>query len=203
MPETLTIRLTRRIAGIRVLTAAGSAAGGLPVEGDGERQATAEQVEKALAAERARMAAELDQQKARFDQLCRTVGAVAGNLDKLYHNTLAENRADIARLSIEIARRILRRQVALGNYDIQAIIEEVLQHVPTRQDLVIFLNPEDLSACRQRQQEDPEGPFTGLEFAADGSVGRGECLVETPKGVVKSFIEEHLERISEALEKVE
>ena len=74
---------------------------------------------------------------------------------------------------------------------------------PARQDIVIRLNPEDLPQCQQHQQENPDSPFAELEFTADWSVGRGECLVETPKGIVKSFIEEHLERISEALQKVE
>ena len=65
------------------------------------------------------------------------------------------------------------------------------------------LNPEDLPGCRKLQEEGPENPFTELELTADWSIGRGECLIETPKGIVKSFIEEHLERIGEALQKVE
>lgn len=203
MPEMLTIRLARRIAGVRVLNASGKARSGAAPTGSDNEQATAERIETAIQAERARMAAELDQQKSRFAQLCRAAGAVADNLDKLYRDTLADNRADIAKLAVEIARRILRHQVAQGNYDIRAIVEEALKHAPTRQNVVIRLNPEDLPGCQQHQQENPDSPFAELEFAADWNVGRGECLVETPKGIVKSFIEEHLERISQALQKVE
>jgi len=202
MPETLTIRLTRRIAGVRVFDAAGDACAGPPLMESDEEPMASERIETAIHAERARMAAELEQQKSRFAQLCQTVGAVAADLDRLHQETLANNRTDIARLAVEIARKILRHKVSQGDYDIQAIIEEALKRAPTRQDIVIHLNPEDLTPCQQHQQENPDSPFARLELMADWSVGRGECLVETPKGIVKSFIEEHLGRISEALEKV-
>jgi flagellar assembly protein FliH len=196
--ETLTIQFARPLAGVRVLDAADDArACPFGMESDEERTA-GERLETIVQAERA----QLEHQKNRFAELCQTVGAVAANLEKLYRETLANNRTDIAGLAVEIARKILRHKVAQGDYDIQAIIEEALKRAPTRQDIVIRLNPEDLPRCQQHQQENPDSPFAELGFMADWSVGRGECLVETPKGIVKSFIEEHLDRISEALEKV-
>lgn len=203
MAQMLTIQLARPIARVRVLQVAGSArAGSDPVKGD-PVQSGADSVLAAVQAERAHIAQELEQQNARFDQLCQTAGGIAEKLDRLYQDTLEGNRAEIARLAVEIARKILSHKVAQGDYDIQAIIEEALKRAPTRQSTVIRLNPEDLPRCQQHQQENPDSPFAELEFAADWSVGRGECLVETPKGIVKSFIEEHLERIGEALQKVE
>jgi len=82
-------------------------------------------------------------------------------------------------------------------------VEEALKESPTRRNIVVHLNPEDVAPCRELQRQNPQSPFAGLEFTADRSIGRGECLVETPKGIVTSFIEEHLERISEALQKVQ
>jgi len=149
------------------------------------------------------MAVELDRQKGQFSQSCQTVNAIAANLDKLYQETLADNRADIVKLAVEIARKILHYKVSQGDYDIQAIVEEALKRAPARQNVVIRLNPEDLEPCQRYQQENPGNPFAELAFTADWSVGRGECLVETPKGIVKSFIEEHLEHIAEAFQKVE
>ena len=129
--------------------------------------------------------------------------ATVDGLHRLHEETLAGNRAQIARLAVEIARRILLYKVGKGDYEIQAIVEEALKRAPTRQNVVVHLNPEDLSRCQQLQQADPQSPFAALEFAADWNIGRGECLVETPKGIVQSFLEEHLEHISEALQKAE
>ena len=67
----------------------------------------------------------------------------------------------------------------------------------------MHLNPQDLGQCQKLQQEDPGGAFACLTLVADPGVARAECLLETPKGTIKSFLEEHIERISEALQKAE
>ena len=45
--------------------------------------------------------------------------------------------------------------------------------------------------------------FVGIKFVSDSNIGRAECLIETPKGIVESLIEKNLEQISKALEKAE
>lgn len=203
MPQTLSIKLAQRITAVRVFTAAGGACAD-PSRGESQdTQAATERIESLIQAERTRMAAELERQKGQFSQSCQTADAIVANLNKLYQNTLANNHADIVKLAVEIARKILKHKVSQGDYDIQAIVEEALKRAPASQEIVIRLNPEDLPACQQYQQENPGNAFAELAFTADWSIGRGECLVETPKGIVKSFIEEHLEHISEALQKVE
>ncbi len=146
---------------------------------------------------------ELQHQKDKLAQLLQTVNSMAEGLRTLHEQTLAGNHAEIAKLAVEIARRILMYKAGKGDYEIQAIVEEALKQAPTRQHVIVHLNPGDLPPCQQLQQENPQSPWAELELTADWSVGRGECLVETPKGIVRSFLEEHLERISEALQRVE
>ncbi len=142
-------------------------------------------------------------QRAELARRLEIVNGLVGGLRKLHEETLAGNRTEIARLAVEIARRILMYKVGKGDYEIQAIVEEALKRAPTRQNVVVRLNPEDVPLCQQLQEENPQSPLAELEFTADWNIGRGECLVETPKGIVRSFIEEHLEHIGEALQKVE
>jgi flagellar assembly protein FliH len=146
---------------------------------------------------------ELQQQKDTLAQLVETVNGVATGLSRSYEQMLASNHGEIAKLAVEIARKILMYKAGKGDYEIQAIVEEALKQAPTHQNVVVRLHPEDLPHCQQLQQENPQSPLAELEFAADWSIGRGECLVETPKGIVQSFIEERLERISGALQKVQ
>ncbi len=142
-------------------------------------------------------------QRAELARLLEIVNRLAGGLHQLHEQTLAHNRAEIARLAVEIARRILMCKAGKGDYEIQAIVEEALKRAPTRQNVVVRLNPEDVSRCQQLQKDNPQSPLAELELTADWNIGRGECLLETPKGIVRSFIEEHLEHISEALQKAE
>ncbi len=203
MPEVPTLQFALPIARVRVLGVTGVPRDDPRGESTDEDRATTERLDGIIQAERARMADELKRQKGQFAQQCEMAGNIVKNLDRLYQDTVANNRAEIARLAVEIARKILMQRVAQGDYDIQAIVEEALKRAPAHEGIVVRLNPEDLPPCQQHQQENPDSPFAELEFAADWSVGRGECLVETPKGIVKSFIEEHLERLAEALQKVE
>ncbi|MCX5645668.1 MAG: FliH/SctL family protein [Phycisphaerae bacterium] len=146
---------------------------------------------------------ELQEQRNKLARLLETVNGVAAGLHRSYEQMLASNHGEIAKLAVEIARKILMYKAGKGDYEIQAIVEEALQQAPTRQNVVVRLHPEDLPRCQQLQRENPQSPLAELEFTADGSLGRGECLVQTPKGIVQSFIEEHLERISGALQKVQ
>jgi len=197
MSEIQTIRLMQPITGACVVRAAGdTCADAAPAEYTPEPPT-------ATQADPARLLRELDQQKSELAQLRKTLQSLADGLQTLHDQTLAHNRTAIAKLAVEIARKILMYRVGKGDYEIQAIVEEALKRAPTRQSIIIRLNPEDLPRCQQLQQEEPQSPLAGLEFTADWSVGRGECLVETPKGMVQSFLEEHLEHISEALGKVE
>jgi len=201
MPEMLTINLAQPIAAVRIIHGADAVVN--------DRRAPQSVQDRPGAAEAAMQAnpyssaEEREQQQAEIAALCRTVGSIADSLRKLHEGLLANNHTEIAGLAIEIARKILMHKVAKGEYDIQAIVTEALKRAPTRRNIVVRLNPEDLPRCRKLQEEGPENPFTELELTADWSIGRGECLIETPKGIVKSFIEEHLERIGEALQKVE
>ncbi len=146
---------------------------------------------------------EFQEQQSELARLLVTLHEIIDSLHTLHEQAVASHPAEIAKLAVEIARRILRHKVDKGDYEIQAIVEEALQESPTQQNIVIHLNPDDLLPCQELQRQNPQSPFAGLELTVDRTIGRGECLVETPKGIVKSFIAERLERISEALQKVQ
>ncbi len=148
-------------------------------------------------------ATDLEQQEKALVQLCGTVDGLAGKLNDLHQQTVTQNRSDVAKLAVEIARKILHWKVGQGDYEIQEVIEEALKQAPTRQKLVVRVNPEDLTRCQQLQEEHPNSQFAELEFTADWGIAAADCLIETPKGIVRSFVAEHLDRIGEALERAQ
>lgn len=189
MPQTLTINLVRPITALHVLDAE-------------DHEAAVEEVIASCAPGRdARWSTEAQERK--LKQLSETLNNVVARLNEFYLETVAKSRSDIARLAVEIARKILMWKTEKGDYDIHAIVEETLKRAPTRQNIVIRLNPEDLPLCQQAQQDNPESPLAELEFVGDWGIARANCLIETPKGIVKSFVDECLERIAQALEKTQ
>jgi flagellar biosynthesis/type III secretory pathway protein FliH len=144
---------------------------------------------------------ELDAQKTVFLEACRTLNDVISKLNEFYSQIFAGHREEIARLSVEIARKILMQKVENGEYEIESIVKEALSKAPANQDVIVHLNPEDIEKCRKAQQDEPGGVLSGIKLISDPDIGRAECMLESPKGVIKSLIADSLERIGKALEK--
>jgi flagellar biosynthesis/type III secretory pathway protein FliH len=189
MPETLTIHLAGPVAAVRVVDALDTSARVQPGECDIRNKNSD--------------TANPDIQSHELAQSCALVRNLADKLGRLHESTIASHASDIARLAVEIARKTLAQRVSEGDYDLQATIEEALKRSPTHQNIVVRVNPQDLPQCQKLKHDPPDGPMAALEFVADRSIARADCLVETPKGIVKSFVEQHLARIAEALTRVE
>ena len=194
MPETLTINLAKPITSVKISDST-------PVRREAKLDEC--EVNSGVDAEQAKLMQNLETQKAGVSQVCQTLRDIVDKLNQFYEKIFAEARGEIAKLSVEIARKILVQKVREEDYEIESIVKEALKNAPTHQDVVVHLNPEDLVQCQKVQQEDSAGTLAGVKFVSDPNIGRAECLLETPKGIIESLIDEHLKRISKALEKAE
>ena len=192
MSQTLTVNLNKPITSARFLDDyAGSEAVQSPCPDIEESDADTAQILKQ----------DLEAQKEVFSQACQALNGVIAKVNQFCDKLYVEHREEIARLSVEIARKILMQKVENRDYEIESIIKEALNNAPGGQDLVVHLNPEDIEKCRKAQQDEPGGVLAGIKLIPDPNIGRAECLLESPKGIIKSMIDDNLERISKALEK--
>jgi flagellar biosynthesis/type III secretory pathway protein FliH len=189
MPATATVKLSKPIKSAEIL--------------DGDNQMPSDKASEDRTAASQNLIQNLETQKTTFSQACLALNDVVARLNQFCDKIFAEHREEIAKLSVEIARKILVQKVEDGDYEIESIVKEALKNTPTRQDVVVHLNPEDHVQCQKAQQDEPTGILAGIKFVPDPNIGRAECLVESPKGIIESLINEHLERISKALKKAE
>jgi len=192
MGTSLTVKLGRPVRAARVVEPGRKGDSGQAGDGACADPAAAD-LQKRLA--------DVEQRQQDLVQTCRVLDDLACKLSRFYEEMVATHRGEIARLAVEIARKVVAQKVRQGDYDVEAIIQEALEKAPAKQAVVVQVSPQDWEACQRLQQERPDSPWACLTFVADASIGQAQCLVETPKGVVKSFIEEHLAKIQEALEK--
>lgn len=141
---------------------------------------------------------ELEKQKLLYQDACQTLQNAAARLNQLADEMFAGHNEAIARLSVEIARKVLMRNIRDGDYEIEAIIKESLQNAPENSNVVVRLNPQDVENF-QTLQDSRQTSLCGFEIQADANIDRAECVVESTKGMVKFLIDEQLERISKAL----
>jgi flagellar biosynthesis/type III secretory pathway protein FliH len=175
--EPLRIQLTTPIGSVRVLSPK-----------DIER--TAQQAGQAEA---------LRQEKEKAASLCAALQNAVAQVEQLSKDIFVSHREQIVRLSLEIAARILAKDIHQRQYDIETIILNALQTIPAAQRITLRLHPDDLAvwqaAVNHEGLTDPEN----ILCIGDWSVGHAECVIETDQGVVEYLIEEQLKQVSAAL----
>jgi flagellar biosynthesis/type III secretory pathway protein FliH len=180
MVQTLNISLEQPVASVRILTDYGDLS---------ENSAAQNNVE---------ISAELSRQTNSFVQAAAALSAITAKLNSFLDNEVRQHNQQIAKLAVEIARKVLMQEVAQGHYKIETIIQEALRNAPARENISVHLNPADTAFCRQAQEQNPE-LFSNIKIEADPNVKAADCVIVTPKGLVESFIETHLLHIAEAL----
>lgn len=193
MIQKLTVHLDRPCSSVRVLNGSSiSTEGEVFCHGSTDTKAPVDDT----------FTQELEAEKAAYFQARQTLDSIIAKLNQFCDEVFSSHKEEIAKLSMEIARKVLMQKVENGDYEIESIVQEAIKKAPRHDDIVIHLNPHDLSACQEIQQNNGNEDLAGIKFVADTNINRAECIVENPKGVVKSLIDEHLEQIGRALNKV-
>ncbi len=189
-PPQSTIRLARPIAAVRV---AAGPAGGVGPHGSGGPPALAAEdleleVQRRVQAERAQLHA-----------ACQALMEASCRLQEFRGDLVRDAESQLVDLATGIARKILMQEIEAGRHEIEPIVRAALARVPQHQDVVVHLNPEDWARCPLAQPAEGEAPPEHVRFVADPEIGRAECVVETPEGIVESTLDAHLSEIGEAL----
>ncbi len=144
---------------------------------------------------------QIEQKKNQLTQLCSDLENLIKNLAQSQAELIVQHKQDIANLSVEIARKIIAHKVENDDYQIKQIVENALEDAPVNQDIIVRLNPKDCSQIEQLVKQSKFEIASQVTFVADAKIGPAECVLETPKGIIESFIDQHLEKIKQALVK--
>ena len=141
----------------------------------------------------------LKKEKENLIQAGKVLEDAAVKLQQFQEEIFSSHREQIARLSVEIAGKILLKETADGNYDIGKIVQEALKVAPSQQDVVVRLNPNDLQRFQKIIEDKGGDAPANVKLVPDVNIGPAQCVVQTDRGMIEYFIEEHLKQISEAL----
>jgi flagellar biosynthesis/type III secretory pathway protein FliH len=149
--------------------------------------------------DRGRAVQETHRQRERIDALCQTLEHVIHTVEQSYQQFFSSQKEKIVRLSIDIAAKILNKAIGEGHYDIEKIVLEALESIPVSSQVIVRLNPADLSVLRQAVKNHTLDIPDTLQFIDDAGVGCAECIVESDQGVLDYLIAEHLKQIETVL----
>ena len=113
---------------------------------------------------------------------------------------LVEVEADVLRLSIKIAEKIIGHEIARDQSTLTAIVSTALRNARQHEMLTVRVNPADFSLLQtQREQLDPSGRARFLDLVADPRVAHGGCLIESESGTIDAQLDTQLRVLERAL----
>jgi len=142
---------------------------------------------------------DLEEQKDQLANVANTIAGAISQMDTIHKYAIAQHKQEIVRLSIEIAKKIMLRQISEGDYNVADIIEKTLERTPDRRNILIYVSPGDYEFCSNFIKENPSHPIATLNINSSPTIPNGQCKVETSKGIIEYYIDEHLARIEDAL----
>ena len=118
-------------------------------------------------------------------------------LASLRSKILREAEADLVRLSIAIARRILHRELAVDPGAIGGLVMAALDRLQGQTSFRVSTHPDLAPALRDCL--DRRGVSGKIEVIADAAQPRGSVIFETARGALDASVETQLQEIERGL----
>jgi flagellar assembly protein FliH len=150
------------------------------------RQAHARGLEEGMKAGRESASAELQPVMERLLRSCSEVAGMRARIRK-------ETEGDIVTLTVAIARRVLRRELAVDPEAIHGVVKAALEKVQSKEICSIKTHPDH--ATQVRAFFEKAGLSAGIDIAADASLSPGGLVIETKRGNLDASVETQLKEI--------
>lgn len=138
----------------------------------------------------AEVAAKTDEARADLVETIERINGLAEEISKRHEH-------DIVELAIQIARKIVGREVTIDREIAFTLVRVSLAKLHDRAVAEVHLNPEDLAYVEShRDKIDFRG---ALDLVADRAVSVGGCLIHTDAGDVDARVESQFEEIAHGL----
>ncbi|MFQ3573340.1 MAG: FliH/SctL family protein [Thermodesulfovibrionales bacterium] len=143
----------------------------------------------------------LDTERKRIDETCEHLLSVIKKLDTYRSDLVKELLPDVINLSVEIAQKIVKKEIELDRNIVIYIAQEALSKVEDSVDNVtIKVNPVDYDVIVEHLNilRDTSS-LKSINIEPVSTIERGGCIVETIKGEIDARIGEQIKEISDAV----
>ncbi len=117
---------------------------------------------------------------------------------------VASSEHKIVELSIAVAERLVRTQLAVDADTITAIVRETMNLLAGGEQVELYVNPADARTCNDfsEQLKEEFRDIVRLDILTDENLARGSCRIESENGVAEYLIEEEQEQLKDTLLKL-
>lgn len=119
------------------------------------------------------------------------------DLMQFQKHLVEESEKQVAELALQIAKKIVRREVRIDDQIILAMIKVAMSYVSDARKLRIRVNPEDLKSIRTSlpQMMSLDSDSTPPELIGDPAIERGGFVMESESGIVDARLGQQFQEI--------
>lgn len=119
---------------------------------------------------------------------------------------LESSTADMARLAIAVAKRVISTEVNTNPQIIISVIREAINLLDQPGNFRVYVNPEEiepaLDSLAREEMSKMEKQDLANALVADARVGTGGCVIESDQGVVDAQLDTRIAKVEQALQDV-
>jgi flagellar biosynthesis/type III secretory pathway protein FliH len=121
-------------------------------------------------------------------------------LNRLRKELFSTSEKEVIRLSLEVARKIIKREVAIDDELILTLVKVALNRVADQTLITIRVNPRDYQSIERHRTAgigvaDNAAVSESVKLVEDPLIARGGCVIETESGTIDARVEEQLREI--------
>ena len=135
--------------------------------------------------------------RTRVDASLKRLGGAIEELVALRRAIVSQTESQLVQLALAIAKRIIRREVAIDRDIAVAMARVALDRLGESHRATIRLHPEDFAHALQR--EGPEWAGAHVTVVADPAIDRGGCRVESALGMVDAGMDAQIDELARVL----
>ena len=145
----------------------------------------------------ARLAAQKAELEARLSPVFSALSASLAEVENLEAQMVQASEAEVVRLAIAIAERVVRARVESDPTWMRGILVEALRQIPDRRAVVIRMHPTDAGVAREHLRELTTGVpgLIQLEIVDDAGLERGGCILQSLGTTLDAGVAEAVGRI--------
>jgi len=128
-----------------------------------------------------------------IERLAATIVEIAGTRNE----AIRRAEADTVRLSLEVARRVLHRELTIDPSALDALVRAALEKLRSQESYRVRVHPDlehPVRKCIQKAGRDP-----AIEVISDATLARGAAVFETSRGSLDASVDTQLSEIERGL----
>lgn len=135
------------------------------------------------------------------ERVRRLVQAMLAGFSQQRRELLMELQPYVTRISVEVARRIVQRELRTDPGMVTRVVGAALEQMAAASRVRVRVHPLDARTLRETLQEIVSAPdeAEAIEIVPDGSIEHGGCVVESDRGIVDARLQTQFSEMQTSL----